>query len=97
MLAFVNMQNLIKKLEQQYNYKAEEFEYGPGFPIVYFENEEFDEKTFLQEFSNIINSMDYDGKIILELGRSIAASCGTYITKVVDKKINKLKGSPIVN
>ena len=33
--------------------------------------------------------MEYKGKIVLELGRSIAASCGYYITKVVDKKTNK--------
>ena len=83
------MQNILKKLEEKYNYKAEEFEYGPGFPVVYFENEEFDEKAFLQDFSNLINSIDFEGKIILELGRSITASCGNYITKIVDIKINK--------
>ena len=83
------MQNLIYDLKEKYGFVTEEFEYGPGFPVVYFQNEEFDEKIFLEEFSNIINSMSYDGKIILELGRSIAACSGNYITKVVDKKINK--------
>ena len=33
--------------------------------------------------------MQYKGKIILELGRSISASCGYYLTKVVDRKTNK--------
>ena len=33
--------------------------------------------------------MKYKGKLILELGRSIVASSGVYISKVVDKKINK--------
>lgn len=91
------MQNLIKKLEEKYDFKTEEFEYGPGFPVVYFENEEFDEETFLQEFSSLINSVDFEGKIILELGRSIAASSGNYITKVVDKKINKDQKYAIVD
>lgn len=83
------MQNLIKELKEKYDFITQEFEYGPGFPVVYFQNEEFDEENFLKDFSNIINNIDYDGRIILELGRSIAASCGTYITKVVDKKVNK--------
>lgn len=83
------MQEFIKKLDEKYNYKTEEFEFGPGFPIVYFEKEEFNEKEFLKQFSELINNLNYNGKIILELGRSIAATCGTYITKVVDKKINK--------
>ena len=83
------MQDLIKSLEEKYDYKAEEFEFGPGFPICYFQNEEFDEKEFLQEFSKLIENLDYNGQIILEVGRTIAAPCGTYITKVVDKKINK--------
>lgn len=83
------MQNLMKDLEKEYEFKTEEFEFGPGFPIVYFENEEFDEKEFLKQFSELINNLDFEGKIILELGRAIAATCGKYITKVVDKKINK--------
>ena len=83
------MQNLMKDLEKEYDFKTEEFEFGPGFPIIYFENEKFDEEEFLKQFSELINNLDYDGKIILELGRTIAATCGKYITKVVDKKINK--------
>ena len=84
-----HMQNLIKELKEKYGFETQEFEYGPGFPVVYFQNEEFDEEIFLKEFSEVINNIDYDGKIILELGRAIAASCGYYITKVVDKKTNK--------
>ena len=83
------MQELIKELKEKYNFETQEFEYGPGFPVVYFQNEEFDEESFLKAFSELIENMDYEGKIILELGRSIVANCGYYITKVVDKKTNK--------
>ena len=83
------MQELIKELKEKYNFETQEFEYGPGFPVVYFQNEEFDEESFLKDFSELIENMDYEGKIILELGRSIVANCGYYITKVVDKKTNK--------
>lgn len=83
------LDEFLERLEQKYNYVAEELEFGTGFPVHYFQGEEFDEIGFLKEFSNGIDNMKYSGKIVIELGRSIAASCGYYITKVVDKKTNK--------
>lgn len=83
------MDGLIEKLKEQYDFNVKEFEYGSGFPVQYFENEVFDEDSFLNEFSELINNLKFKGNIVLELGRSIAASCGTYITKVVDLKTNK--------
>ncbi len=79
----------MERLEEKYNYVAEELEFGTGFPVHYFQGEEFEEEVFLKEFSNGIDNMKYSGKIVIELGRSIAASCGYYLTKVVDKKTNK--------
>ena len=76
-------------LEEKFGYIPEELEFGTGFPIHYFEGEEFNEKEFLEEFSKGIDNMKYKGKIIIELGRSIVASCGSYLTRVVDKKTNK--------
>ncbi len=83
------LDEFLERLEQEYNYVAEELEFGTGFPVHYFQGEEFDEIEFLKEFSNGIDNMKYKGKIVIELGRSIAASCGYYLTKVVDKKTNK--------
>ena len=81
--------DFIKSLKEKYGYETEEFEFGPGLPVYYFEDSEFDEDEFLNEFAEILRNIDFKGRIILELGRAIAASCGSYITKVVDKKINK--------
>ena len=86
-LEFVD--NFIQELKEKYEYEPEELEFGPGFPVSYFQNEEFDEEEFFKEFSDLINNLKYRGQIILECGRSIVASCGSYITKVVDKKTNK--------
>lgn len=83
------IKSLTEDMKNEYNYKAQELEFGPGFPIQYFQNEKFDEETFLNEFLESINQMNFSEQIILELGRSMVASCGSYITKVVDKKINK--------
>ena len=79
----------IEHIKDKYNFTFEELEFGPGFPVHYFQNSEFDEDSFLSEFANMLDNMKYQGRKILEIGRSIAASCGKYITKVVDMKINK--------
>ncbi|MEE1516929.1 MAG: alanine racemase, partial [Lachnospiraceae bacterium] len=83
------LDEFIELLKEELEYVPEELEFGPGFPVTYFEDEEFDEVEFLKGFSEIINEMNFKSKITLELGRSIAASCGNYYTSVVDMKSNK--------
>ena len=87
----------IKELKEKYNFITKELEYGPGFPYMYFENTEFDEEEFLKGFAHILENMDFGGKIILELGRSIVANSGIYLTKVVDIKQNKDQNYAIVD
>ena len=79
----------LEKLEKEYSYIANELEFGAGLPVFYFKGDSFDEKEFLKEFSKCIDNMNFRGKIIVELGRSISASCGYYATKIVDMKKNK--------
>lgn len=76
-------------LKESHHFEAEELEYGPGFPVSYFVSDDLDEEDLLQTFSQLINDMKYKTKITLELGRSIAASCGKYYTHIVDMKQNK--------
>lgn len=80
---------LLETLEQEFDYQAEELEFGAGFPVYYFQGEEFDEETFLDEFAALLEPLSQKWNITIELGRSIAASCGTYLTSVVDTKTNK--------
>ncbi|CDE50797.1 diaminopimelate decarboxylase [Firmicutes bacterium CAG:460] len=80
----------VLNLKNNLGFVIEELEFGPGFPVVYFETEQdFDEQTYLMEIADKIKNMKYQGHITMELGRSIVASCGSYYTKVVDKKTNK--------
>ena len=83
------MDNLIEEIERDCSFKIKELEFGTGFPVHYFNNESFDEDAFMKDFSEALNSIKFSGDIILEIGRSMAASCGMYLTKVVDTKINK--------
>lgn len=76
------------KVEQQTSLKIKEIEYGPGLPVFYFQDEEFNEDNFLTEINSLISQIS-DKVISLEIGRSIAACCGTYLTRVVDMKTNK--------
>lgn len=79
---------VLSELLEKHSYAASKLEYGTGFPVSYFDGENFDESAFLEEFSKLLSDMAFKGKITLEIGRSIAASCGTYLTKVVDTKVN---------
>lgn len=80
----------VLNLKNNLGFVVEELEFGPGFPVVYFETEQdFDEQTYLMEIADKIKNMKYQGHVTMELGRSIVASCGSYYTKVVDKKTNK--------
>lgn len=84
-------------LQEKYNFEIQELEFGPGLPVFYFQNDEFDEDLYMEEFAEILNQIQFKGKLILELGRSIAASCGSYITRVVDKKTNKNQNYAILD
>ena len=61
-------------------------EYGPGLPVAYFEGEDVGEPLLLEGLSEVLGAMRFGGDVVLELGRSLVASCGTYLTSVVDAK-----------
>ena len=82
------LNELVTNLEQEYNIELKEIEYGPGLPIFYFQDDEFNEDEFLTEVNNLLKTIKHK-EITLEIGRSIASSCGSYLTSVVDMKTNK--------
>ena len=81
------LREFVQKIEEELNFPINEIEYGPGLPIFYFQDDAFNEDEFLDNVKNILDTLDK--KVTLEIGRSIAASCGFYLTKVVDLKENK--------
>lgn len=78
----------INGIEEEFNIKLDEIEYGPGLSINYFQNEEFNEENYFKEINEAIGKLRYK-KLYLETGRSLTASCGFYLTRVVDMKNNK--------
>ncbi|MDD6919928.1 MAG: alanine racemase [Eubacteriales bacterium] len=96
--------SLIERLRGEYEFEAKELEFGTGFFFEYFQpkqkdgekisqdeselNARAEDITLLEEFASILNGIRFKGKITLEIGRFIVASCGRYYTSIVDKKHN---------
>lgn len=83
------LDSLLLKLHEKYGFESRELEYGSGFPVAYFQDDSVNEEEIFSGFADGINEMVCKPKITLELGRSIAASCGQYYTHIVDIKRNK--------
>lgn len=67
-----------------------ELEYGPGFPVHYFQSEpEEDMEELLETFAGFIREMKFSGEITLEMGRFLVADCGNFLTALVDRKETK--------
>lgn len=95
---FEYLAGLIERLREELDFTVKELEYGTGFPVFYFEQDSFDESEYFSQFSELADSMLPDDiKITFEVGRSIAAECGYYLTSVVDAKANKVGNFAIVD
>lgn len=78
-----------REVKENLQFVIEEIEYGPGFYVPYFQSEEEKElEDYLEEFNRLIQNMEFTGKVTLELGRFLAAECGSYLTAIVDRKEN---------
>lgn len=94
---FTYLTELIEKIEEKYNFTVEELEYGTGSPVIYFEEESFDETEYFTQLSQLLCEMPDRLKITLEMGRSIAACCGSYFSGVVDAKTNKAGNFAVID
>lgn len=77
---------LVGELRDRLGWDAPEVEYGPGLPVAYFESDEFDEGALLAALGGAVEGSGLSGRVTLEVGRSLVAGCGTYLTRVVDAK-----------
>jgi len=95
------LDKLISQLQEDCGVSISELEYGPGTPIDYCEEDdavlEATDTELFAALSEALSSMKFEGTRILEIGRGIAAYCGTYVTRVVDTKCNKGHSYAIVD
>lgn len=83
----LSINDFVLTLKQNGNTDITRVEYGPGLFVDYFGDSIQADFNLLADVSNILNQSCQ--KNVVELGRYIAASCGYYITQVVDLKRNK--------
>ena len=53
------LDDLLTLLEEKYGFVAQELEYGPGFPVNYFQSDELDEVELLAGFSELLHDMTH--------------------------------------
>lgn len=77
-----------------------ELEFGPGFPVSYFEPQEQacrQQDELARGLRELLDDLTFTGSVTLELGRYLVANCGAYLTSVVDTKRNKTGNYAIVD
>lgn len=78
-----------REVQEELNFTVSELEYGPGLFVPYFQSEPEEQlEELLEELIQLIGRMEFSGKITLEMGRFLAAECGNYLTRIVDRKEN---------
>lgn len=91
----------LQSLSDEMGQEVPELEFGAGLPIEYFAQDESTarqtEDAQLAVLGDVLANMRFDGRLAIELGRAIAASCGTYATRIVDTKRNSGRNYAIVD
>lgn len=80
-------EHLLKEIQKEWEISELILEYGPGLAVPYFTGDDFDTSLkLLEQMCHYILKQKYSYRIDIELGRYIAASCGSYYTEIVDIK-----------
>ena len=85
-----HLDEFIGELKEVNGFKTRVLEYGPGFFVPYFKKDKSEDvENVLGEFKELLECLKFKGKVVLEMGRFLAATCGYYVTSIVDMKVNK--------
>ncbi len=80
---------LVQRVQAETGLTLTKIEYGPGLWIDYFgDNPDEAEEALLHEMAPLIRAMGERYDLTVEMGRFFAASCGSYLTTVMDTKTN---------
>ena len=82
------IEDFARRLEKEERFVMQVLEFGPGLGVPYFTKDDFEEdERLLTEFMELFQEpRPYD--IVFEMGRFLTASCGYYMTKIMDQKKN---------
>ena len=82
------IEDLIRRLEEEEGFVTRELEFGPGLGVPYFTKDDFaEDRSLLEAFMELFREKrPYE--VTFEMGRYLTASCGYYMTKIMDQKRN---------
>lgn len=77
----------MEELEKKFSLEDLILEYGPGLAVPYFDGDDFEQPYgLIENLRDFILAEKPSCRIDIELGRYLAASCGEYVTRIVDVK-----------
>lgn len=77
----------MKELEKKFSLEDVILEYGPGLAVPYFNGDDFEQPYgLIENLRDFILAEKPSHRIDIELGRYLTASCGEYVTRIVDVK-----------
>lgn len=83
----IALDTFLSKAQERYGFQPSLVEYGPGLGCSYFEGDYRKyENEMMDYLTTIIDSFTQKYNVGIEMGRFMTASCGKYITKVMDIK-----------
>ncbi|MBQ3416458.1 MAG: diaminopimelate decarboxylase [Ruminococcus sp.] len=86
------------RVKEQNDFSFDRIEYGTGLAVDYFSDDADEtEEERLREVSELLVAFSKKYRITVEMGRFFAATCGYYLTKVMDIKTNKGANYAIVD
>ena len=77
----------MEELEKKFSLEDLILEYGPGLAVPYFNGDDFEQPYgLIENLRDFILAEKPSHRIDIELGRYLTASCGEYVTRIVDVK-----------
>ena len=85
----VMLGEFMDKLKRDYGFVCEKLEYGPGLFFPYFAHEDHsDTLEPIRSLAPDLQKIAARCHLTIEMGRFFASECGTYLTEVIDTKVN---------
>lgn len=92
------LNGIYKQFKKRYGIELDEMEYGPGIYVEYFQKQKGCEvEAAFQKLRMCVKNMSFQGTLTLELGRSLTATCGYYVTTIQELKQNGNESYAIVD
>ena len=91
------LDQILLEIAERTKIEIPELEYGPGLPVSYFEGQKDTRICDLKTIIETVQHMNWKGKLVLEMGRAIAADCGSYLTRVEELKYGEQRNYAITD